>query len=237
MNLLKTLKYSYNTSIESAYIIRIKGHQYSEKKASECLMSCQRLGQNVVLWDAFDGTDNTNIVIPDHSKNASYLSWLKIFDHHLSISEIACVFSHFSLWVRCLELDRPIVILEHDAILLKNVSSFPCYNSILYLGSLEQKRGSMATSIIPPHGTVNHNYHFICRAHAYAIDPPMAKNLVAHIIQRGIAESLDVMIRADLFNISQVAGLCAFDNFTGETTITNRKKDVSLKQENVGRER
>lgn len=237
MNLFKTLKFSYDTKIESAYIIRLKGHAYSEKKAAECMMSCQRLGQTAMVWDAFDGTDNENITIPNHSKNSSYLSWLKVFDHHLSVSEIACIFSHFSLWVRCIELDRPIVILEHDAILMKKIETFPSYNSILYLGCLEQRKGTMQTMIIPPHGTVNHNYHFICRAHAYAIDPAMAKNLVGYLIQRGITESLDVMIRADLFNITQIAGLCAFDNFTGETTITNRKKDVSLTQDNVGRER
>jgi len=60
------------------------------------------------------------------------------------------------------------------------------------------------------------------RAHAYAIDPQVAKNMLAHVIKYGIHESLDLMLRADIFPVVQM-GLYASD-VPGETTITDRKK-------------
>ena len=235
IDLSKSLQYSYDIGVESAYIITIKDHMQSEKLSLRCQHSCENIRMPYQVWDAFDGTDNVSIKIPEHSKNSNHLKWLKVFDHHLSITEIACYLSHFSLWTRCIELDKPIVILEHDAEMIKPYLYHTGYNTIVYLGSLEQQKGTMPIINIPPHGTLNHNYHFICRAHAYAIDPQIAKNLVAHTIQRGICESLDVVLRADIFNISQ-AGLFAYDKFEG-TTIVNRKKNVSLKEENIGDER
>lgn len=235
MDLSESLFYSYDIDIESAYIITIKNHQQSELLSRGCQRSCEEIRMPYKIWDAFDGTDNKNIIVPEHLKDCSYLKWIKIFDHHLSTTEVACFFSHFSLWCRCLELNKPIVILEHDAVMVKPYLKHTGYNTIVYLGCAEQKNGKIATINIPPHGSLNHNYHFICRAHAYAIDPQVAKNLIAYTIQKGICESLDVIMRADIFNISQ-AGLYAYDRFEG-TTIVNRKKDVSLKEENIGDER
>ena len=235
MDLSKSLNFAYDMSVESAYIITIKDHAESERLAKGCQRSCDIAGMPWKTWDAFDATDGKTIKIPEHSKSSSWLKWVKLYDHHLSITEIACFFSHASLWARCLEMDRPIVILEHDAIMVQRYPHMTAYNSIVYLGGEEQKRSMMPIGTIPPHGSLNNNYHFICRAHAYAIDPAMAKNLLGTLVQRGICESLDVIMRADLFNISQ-AGLFAYDRFEG-TTIVNRKKDVSLKDENVGNER
>lgn len=236
IDLEKSLYFSYDLSVESAYVITLKNHKESERLSAGAQFSCRSVGMPFQVWDAFDGTDGKKIVVPEHSKDSSYLKWLKVFDHHLSITEIACFFSHFSLWTRCIELDRPIVILEHDAIMVRPYVNHQGFNTIQYLGGVEQKSGSMAVQPpIPPHGTLNRNYHFICRAHAYSIDPVVAKNMVSYVIQRGICESLDVILRADIFNISQ-DGLYAYDRFEG-TTIVDRKKDVSLLDENIGNER
>ena len=220
---MKTLNKSYDMGVERAYIIRISGHEKSEVLAATCAASCEKVGMPHTLWDAFDGTSGT-IVVPEHAKGASWLPWLKVNDHHLSQTELACALSHVSLWAHCATLDRPIVILEHDALMLAPYREHIAYNAIAYLGSQEQYEGKMAVGTIPPHGSLNHNRHFICRAHAYAIDPAIARNLLAHIIQHGIYESLDVMLDPDRFAIVQ-PGLFAYDNFQGETTIVNRKQD------------
>lgn len=220
---MKTLNKAYNMTIERAYIITIPGHEKSEVLAKACAASCEQVGMPHTFWDAFDGTKD-EILVPAHAKDAPWLPWLKVNDHHLSQTEIACALSHISLWSHCATIDKPIVILEHDALMLAPYREHIAYNAIAYLGSQEQYAGKMRVRTIPPHGSLNHNRHFICRAHAYAIDPAMARNLLAHVIARGIHESLDVMIDPDLFTIVQ-PGLFAYDNFQGETTITNRKKD------------
>jgi hypothetical protein len=68
------------------------------------------------------------------------------------------------------------------------------------------------------------NYHFICRAHAYAIDPAVAKNLLSHVLKFGICAPLDILIRADIFPIHQM-GVFAYDVKDADTTILGRPKD------------
>jgi hypothetical protein len=94
------------------------------------------------------------------------------------------------------------------------------YNSIDYLGSTEQVNRKWKVHPTPPHGTDGENYHFICRAHAYSIDPAVAKNMLAYVLQYGINTSLDRMLRADIFPIHQM-GVYAYD-IPDSTTILNR---------------
>lgn len=224
------LNFSYERQIESAYIITVRNNHISENMSLRCQESCKSVGMNYRVWDAFDGTSGS-IITPEQCKNSKYMSWFKQLDHELSITEIACALSHISLWCHCIEIDKPIVILEHDSIMIKKIEMHPLYNSILYLGNVEQYKKNWPILATPTHASHGNNYHFICRAHAYCIDPQVAKNMVAHVLKMGICESLDMMLRADLFNISEF-GLHAYDEADiANTTITGRKKTID------GRER
>jgi len=98
------------------------------------------------------------------------------------------------------------------------------FHSICYLGGNEQFNQGWQVLPTPPHASEGPNYHFICRAHAYAIDPAVAKNLLAYALKMGICAPLDIMIRADLFPIHQM-GLYAYNVWDGDklnTTIEGR---------------
>jgi hypothetical protein len=208
--------YSYDYSVEGAYIITMKGNAISESLSDRCAKSCDSVGQKYNIFTAFDGS-NGNIIVPPQYENSPWLKWIKIYTDILSPTQIACYYSHFSLWTKCLELDRPIIILEHDAIMVNKYDFHLSYNSIVYLGSSEQYLEGSPVYSIPPHGTSDKSRNrFICRAHAYAIDPPIAKNLISHTIKYGITTSLDVNIRSDLFAISQ-HGIYAYDKFEKST--------------------
>lgn len=207
--------------VENAYIITIKGNETSEELSARCQQSCLNTGMPYTIWEAFDGTSG-EIKVPENLKDESWLKWIKLYETFLSTSEIACYLSHLSLWVRCLELDQPIVILEHDAVMVNPYRIHYGFNQIVYLGCQEQTRGWDVTPI-PPHGRKNPNYKFMLRAHAYAVDPHSAKNLVAHTLKYGINESLDVTMRSDIFGIIQ-GGLWAIDIPSDRSTISNRKK-------------
>jgi hypothetical protein len=214
---VNTLYNSYSMDVESAYIIRIKGNNASEQLASRAAASCDAVGQRYKLWDAYDGTSS---VISPPDPQYDTMSLIKIIDPYLTRTEVACALSHISLWVHCVMIDWPIVILEHDAVMVQSYSTHGVYNSIAYLGSVEQYAKGWDVCPTPPHGSRGKNFRFILRAHAYAIDPAVAKSLIAHVIQQGIYTSLDTIIRADLFPIHQM-GLFAYD-LAGETTIKNR---------------
>lgn len=223
------LFYSHNVNVENAYIITIKGNETSEKYSNVCQQSCKNIDMPYTVWDAFNGTKNP-IIVPEHSKNSDIIDSLKITNHYLTRTEVCCFLSHISLWIRCVKIDQPIVILEHDAIMIRKFTQMKKLNSIVWLGSMEWNR----INPIPLHGTDGPNNHFIARAHAYALDPMAAKNLLSYVVNNGINTSADCFIRADLFNISH-QGLYATDHIIPEihkTTITNRIKEGEIKKRN-----
>lgn len=219
------INWSYDRAIESAYIITVRGNDVSERMSKRCQQSCEQVGMPYKVWDAYNGTSGT-IIPPVQCLDKQYMAWFKQLDHELSVTEVACALSHISLWCHCIDIDKPIVILEHDTIMVKKLLGHDLYNSIIYLGNREQATMNWPILTTPTHATNGHNYHFICRAHAYAIDPQVAKNMVAHVLKMGICESLDMMIRADLFNIVEF-GVHAYDApDLANTTITGRKKTI-----------
>jgi hypothetical protein len=215
---MKSLFSSYNMQVEKAYIIRIVGHERSEEKAKRGAESCNKVGMPWQYWDAYNGLENP-IQPPEHHNDVMRL--IKVTDHYLTRSEVACALSHISLWNKCVQLDQPIVILEHDAVMVNPYLRHAVFNSIAYLGGHEQVNQGWKVLPTPPHASEGPNYHFICRAHAYAVDPAVAKNLLAHVIKYGICAPLDILIRSDVFPIHQM-GVYAYDVRDGETTILSR---------------
>ena len=223
---MKSLFYQYDMSVKLAYIIRLKGHTKSEEMAQRCARSCELVKQNYIFWDAYDGTGK-EIKIPNHHN--AVLDLIKITDHYLTRTEVATALSHISLWVECARQDNPIVILEHDAIMLQSYSEHKLLNSIAYLGSEEQYINKWPILPTPIHASNGPNYHSMYKAHAYAIDPFIAKNLISYVIKYGICAPLDIMIRADIFPMHQM-GLVAYDfqSNRSNTTITGRS-DIGTK--------
>lgn len=215
---------SNDIEVDSAYIITVKGHEGSEKKSLKCRQSCDSVGMPYKIWDAYDGTKPGSIIEPGHLKDDPFMSMIKITDHYLTRGEVACALSHISLWAHCAKIDKPIVILEHDSIMVNRFTHHKSYNSIVYLGGTEWAKNNWPIYDIPPHASEGPNYLFICRAHAYSIDPQVAKNLLSYVLKMGICAPLDIMLRADLFHITH-QGLHAYDDnddAVRDTTIKSR---------------
>jgi GR25 family glycosyltransferase involved in LPS biosynthesis len=213
---MESLFNSYNTSVSKAYIIRVKGHEDGENKAQRCADSCDLVGMPWEYWDAYNGLSEA-IVPPEH--HGGVMGMIKVTDHYLTRGELACALSHISLWQKCAIEDQPLVILEHDSIMVQPYMHHAVYNSICYLGGHEQAKQGWQVLPTPPHASEGPNYHFICRAHAYAIDPAVAKNLLAHVLKFGVCAPLDILIRADIFPIHQM-GLYAYNEWDGDKTNT-----------------
>ena len=228
----------HEMNIEGTYIISIQGNKVSEQLTQQCLASCEKVGQpNVNVFPAFDATGSKvkvqqhdlglpvgelgSIKVPEFLQGQAFLNFLRLKRCDLLMTQIACFLSHYSLWCMCLDKDMPIVILEHDAVMVKPFLRHNYLNNIVYLGGSEQIHGSLRdTDTIPPHASDQQGLdRFICRAHAYSIDPIMAKNLVSYAIHHGIITTADAMIRYDMFGIVQ-NGVYAYDNPHDQSTIT-----------------
>lgn len=219
-----SLEFSKERRIDSCNIITLTNNETSTKLASRCFDSCiEHKIPNPTYFEAFDGTGE-DIIIPESLEDQWFLNWLKKPNNRYSNSQIACFFSHFALWAKCATIDKPIIILEHDAVCIQNIQHHKFYNCIQYLGCNEQKEGAIISSI-PPHASIYEgHWRSICRAHAYLIDPPTARNLLSYSIREGMTKTLDIFIRCDIFPIIQ-DGLYFYDK-RGVSTI-NELEDYS----------
>lgn len=221
------LNYNYETKIDATYIIRLQNNLISQELAQRCYESCLTIEQpNVQFFDAVDGID-----VPESSYH-SILNLIKQPNTMVTLAEVGCFLSHFLLWVKCVEIDKPIIILEHDAIMVNKYLRHPFFTAISYLGCLEQFKNQFSFQFpMPPHGQLTPNFRFMLRAHAYSIDPMIARQLVAKVIKYGIFTSLDVFIRADEFSIIQ-EGFFAYD-CPGQTTIPGRDEEESFEHKKL----
>lgn len=116
-----------------SFVITMRGHSYSEQSADYCIDSARRHNLYVekftaVTKDTVDEVLNTydlrwtwanqnteNTVCP--------ITELEQFPYTSGDlrNKIACSLSHYLLWKLCVELDEPILILEHDAVFIREL--------------------------------------------------------------------------------------------------------------------
>jgi glycosyl transferase family 25 len=203
----------------NTYIITLKNNNDSKILADKAAKSCVKHNMTPIIYNAFDGTSNENIKIPRHSINQKHISLLKVKNLALTLPEIACFYSHYSLWCECVFHNTPIVILEHDAVIIKEYKNHEYQNAIVYLGN-EDQLGNNKSNFQFDVNIIGYDYKFIRAAHAYSIDPFIAKNLISHVIKEGICRPLDVTIRSDYFSIVQKDIYAINENI--RTTMPNR---------------
>lgn len=183
-----------------AFVIRISGNQYSIKCAERCVNSAASFGLSVEIFDAItpDTVDSYMSKLPfnwtwagnNDTKLVHKETGLKHFPYDGSINtKTACFLSHYFLWKKSIELNEPIVILEHDAVF---ISEFPHnieFNGICQIndpdGSFSKGRGWSAKII--RRGTIG--AHPKTRVQAEGIPDGLAGNS-AYVIKPWAAQDL-----------------------------------------------
>lgn len=111
-----------------ARIIRLKGHEFSEKIANDCIQAARRFDLQV---EPFDGLRPTE---------AQYLfDWLGVKKYPAKLKKdhpgvMGCAASHFSLWQQCVEDGEPYLILEQDGYMIRPLPDLD-FDQVLKLDS------------------------------------------------------------------------------------------------------
>ena len=148
------------------FVIALKGHEVSESQLQDCLASATKFNWQVeVFWGV-----NGRTITEDSWKNIGVIPMY----HKPSMDKPGtwgCFFSHWNLWNRCVELNEPIVILEHDAIIENFWKSFDLSDALVKLHE--------NYSIKKSHKWIDSDSG-ICSSstHAYCILPKHAKKLI-----------------------------------------------------------
>ena len=88
------------------FIITIKDNNDSVRSTKQTIQSAKDVGytEPIEIFDA---------ILPNEWKNI--LPYENTFWHYARPDNVgACFASHYLLWIKCIELGEPILILEHD---------------------------------------------------------------------------------------------------------------------------
>lgn len=175
-----------------AFVIRKPGDEVSEKLSSECVESALQFGITV---EKFDG------IYADHDL---YLSQDKLFPNPSIVKKLrnsykGCFLSHYMLWKKCIELNEPILIFEHDALMLRPITDeiISSFDTILVLDRLSRhedyenllndSRNSQVfkhEKIIPFRDKIINKTH-IAGSHAHLVKPKGALEMIESVKKYG----------------------------------------------------
>jgi GR25 family glycosyltransferase involved in LPS biosynthesis len=97
-----------------AFVIRKPNDELSEKLSTECVESAKKFG---IFAEKVDGVySNHDEIIKE--KNLKFFEKMK--EHRKNSPGIkGCFLSHYQLWEHCISLNEPIIIFEHDALMIR----------------------------------------------------------------------------------------------------------------------
>jgi GR25 family glycosyltransferase involved in LPS biosynthesis len=95
-----------------SFVMRRKGDELSERLADECIASGKKFGINI---EKFDGIyDNHDAILAQEG----------LFPNPGIVKKLrngykGCFLSHYLVWKKAIEFNEPILVFEHDAIILR----------------------------------------------------------------------------------------------------------------------
>jgi GR25 family glycosyltransferase involved in LPS biosynthesis len=161
-----------------AYVITILDNDLSVKSAERCIASAKRFGLDVAMWPA---------VTPNHPYFEDLQKTLGIVPENFSSkysrrdNAIACFLSMAGLWTHSVETGEDVLILEHDALMTGRFPPLFKFDKVCTLG--QPSYGVYNTPLKLGTGPLVQKEYFK-GAHAYAVSPEGAKDLLENIPEK-----------------------------------------------------
>ena len=145
-----------------AFVITIKDNPQSVEMSDRCIKSFKRYNDDSI--EAFDAItpEKDTVFSLAHKKGIPVKNFLEKYSRYENC--VSAFLSHYSLWEKCIELNEPIIIFEHDAVVKAPIPKMP-FNGLVNIG-----KPSYGKYLMPRLGLgklVSKQY--LPGAHAYAI--------------------------------------------------------------------
>lgn len=110
------------------FIIRLEENEHSCKMAQECYEQAVKFDLQPEFFKAINGNN------ADYHYKKTNLKKKKKFKKGRA-GVLGCFFSHYYLWNKCIDLNEPIIILEHDGYIIKPITNdiLDTFNDVLKL--------------------------------------------------------------------------------------------------------
>lgn len=157
------------------FVIAIKGHAISEQQLTECLDSATKFHWKV---ETFWGVDGRTITEDTWKKECITPRLDKPTMSKPGVQ--GCFLSHWALWKKCIELNVPIIILEHDALIQDYWKPLSIDQSVVKLHRYYKQKSPKYdddSGLWSPSG------------HAYCITPYHASKLIEFVHKTGAYEA------------------------------------------------
>ena len=208
------------------FLIAIPSVSKSKEAAERCIRSAKQHGEdhNLEIMPAITRFQARNFFIQHDLTWASGLSC----EYRNRLAQMGCFSSHFKLWLRCMELGKPIVILEHDAVFKTPIPPLR-FKHVIMLGTPQPttiKNSPLYCDMVDTFEE-GENYYpssFLLGAHAYAIKPEGARKLVE-------AARKEPLLPVDCFIRKKYVDILAYEPYPTYlderfTSISSFRKDI-----------
>ncbi len=173
-----------------AFVITIMDNQPSVQVASRCIKSGEKFGLKINNWHATTPND-----MPIEKLLAEKVNIAGLHETYSRIANCAAAFhSHFSLWKHSIEINEPVMVFEHDAVVVNNIPNFIAFEKCISLG-----KPSYGKWITPSTFGVNPltSKGYFPGAHCYIMKPQGAKEVIAQA--KVFARPTDVFLNTSYF--------------------------------------
>ena len=174
------------------FVITIKDNERSVKAAQRCIDSGKRFNKKIINFFSFTPKYGIEKLLQEKQiRDKNFRNSL----YSREDNAIAAFCSHFTLWEHCVNINEPITIFEHDAVIVNDYPDFIHYNLLINLG--KPSYGEYRT---PYSLGVNELYSkdYFGGAHAYQIKPAGAKLLIT-VARKGQAGPTDIFLHKQRF--------------------------------------
>lgn len=103
------------TKIMETHIIYLSKNDFSVKMTNEAIKSLESFQIDYELFDGVIGREGVEVLSSHNRFPSSYIN-----KSHWSDGTIGCLASHYLLWDKCSKQNQPFLILEQDAILIRD---------------------------------------------------------------------------------------------------------------------
>lgn len=155
-----------------SFVITIMNNERSVQVADRCINSGKKFGIDIEKFSAVTPTTHNPEKYAE-SLDIPTDGFKEIYSRYENC--LSAFLSHYLLWEKCVNLNEPLLILEHDAVIVDSIPVFAGYKHLLNLGEPSYGRASQPMSLGVGPLT---SKQYLPGVHGYMIKPSGAKMLI-----------------------------------------------------------
>ena len=186
-----------------AFIIYLKEVQSTIDSALECKRTAREYGLDAWLMEGFTPSRADQFIKEQNLK--PYLPGPKLFQIKWQKGGVrGCMISHYHVWKKCIELDQPIVVLEHASRVVSETYTAD-FEDVLHLDAhrFEQDPDRDKDPVVQDFVNVRKGENQLMGTYGYVIKPHAAKRLIQGAHEDGITAS-DMFVKDKYVRIQVV---------------------------------